>query len=162
MVTSSPKSDQELPSGAGRRIAVVASRFHGDICQRLLDGALAALEQCGVEAGDIVVFRVPGAFELPLTLQSLANIEKFDAAVALGVVIRGETSHYDYVAGEASKGIREVMLTTGMPIGFGLLTTESEEQAAARAGGSAGNKGFEAACVALEMATVLDEVAKHR
>jgi 6,7-dimethyl-8-ribityllumazine synthase len=111
---------------------------------------------------NIAIFEVPGAFELPLLLQALANTENFEAAVALGVVIRGETSHFDYVAGEASAGIREVMLKTGLPIGFGLLTTENEEQAEARAGGKVGNKGYDAAVVALEMATLLESIEHTR
>ncbi len=139
-------------------MAIVASRYNEDICERLLKGALDALKQCGVAEENIKVFRVPGAFELPLVLQAVANTESYDAAVALGVVIRGETSHYDYVAGEAAKGVREVMLKTGLPVGFGLLTTENEEQALARAGGVHGNKGHEAAVVALEMVTLLKEI----
>jgi 6,7-dimethyl-8-ribityllumazine synthase len=141
-------------------VAVVASSFHDDICNRLLDGALEALRKCGVGEDDIEVFRVPGAFELPLALQSIANTETYHAAVALGVVIRGETSHYDYVAGEASAGISEVILKTGLPIGFGLLTTENIEQALDRAGGKDGNKGFDAALVALEMVSILEKIER--
>ncbi len=160
MVTSSPKSKQSLPSGAGKKIAVVVSRFNESICEQLLQGAREALNECGVAAEDIEVYRVPGAFELPLAVQALANREEYDAAVALGVVIRGETSHYDFVAGEASRGIQDVILKTGLPTGFGLLTTENVEQAEARAGGVHGNKGYDAAVVALEMTALLDAIEK--
>ena len=163
MATSSQNSDSYLgsaPDGTGKRIAIVASRFHSDICEQLVTGAVEALQQAGVAAEAIGVYRVPGAFELPLILQAIANTERFDAAVALGVVIRGETAHFDYVAGEAARGVREVMLKTGLPIGFGLLTTDNEEQARERAGGRLGHKGREAAWVALELATLLKEIAK--
>ncbi len=151
MATSSQKSKQTLPDGTGKRIAVVASRFNEDLCQALLDGAVDALKKSGVAEEAISIFRVAGAFELPLTLQSLANTELFDGAVALGVIIRGETAHFEYVAGETSRGVMDVMLKTGLPVGFGLLTTENEQQAKDRAGGPWGNKGEEAAWVALEM-----------
>lgn len=147
-----------MPEGTGKRVAVVVSRFNPDICEQLLQGSLEALQQAGVAETDIAVFRVPGAFELPLILQAIANTENYDAAVALGVVIRGETAHFDFVAGEAARGISDVMLKTGLPIGFGLLTTETEEQARERAGGRLGNKGHEAALVALEMAESLHEI----
>lgn len=139
-------------------MAVAVSRFNPAICEQLLAGAMDALEKCGVAPENIAVYRVPGAYELPLALQAIANTESFDAAVALGVVIRGETTHYEYVAGEAAAGIRDVMLKTGLPVGFGVLTTENEAQARERAGGTHGNKGFEAVCVALEMATLLAEI----
>lgn len=144
-------------------MAIVASRFHSEICDKLLDGAIKGLEQAGVVQEDMAVYRVPGAFEIPLVLQAIANTERYDAAVALGAVVRGETSHYDYVAGEASSGIHEVMLKTGLPVGFGLLTTETVQQAQDRAGGKLGNKGLEAAWVALEMARILAEIeSRHK
>lgn len=166
MVTSSQNSKASSQrsdlQGEGRRIAVVASRFNETITKSLLEGALDALKEAGLNEQDILVQWVPGAFELPLALQAIANTEKFDAAVALGAVIRGETSHFDFVAGEASRGIQDVMLKTGLPIGFGLLTTETVEQAEARAGGSLGNKGFEAAQVALEMVQELEGIDRSR
>lgn len=135
--------------------------FHEVIGKKLLSGAREALTKAGVAKEDIDVFEVAGAFELPLTLQAVANTEHYHAAVALGAVIRGETPHFDYVAAEAAQGIREVMLKTGLPIGFGLLTTENEKQALARAGGSHGNKGFDAALAALEVANLLERIAKE-
>lgn len=161
MVTSSQKSKQALPSGEGKKVAVVVSRFNEGICEKLLQGAKEALSVCGVADDDVDIYRIPGAFELPLALQAVANREEYDAAIALGVVIRGETSHYDFVAGEASRGIQEVILKTGLPTGFGLLTTDNVEQAEARAGGAHGNKGYDAAVVALEMAAMLDSVEKR-
>lgn len=162
MVTFSQKSDQDLPKGEGKRVAIIAARFHEKICDKLVEGALEALKKCGVDQSDISVLRVPGAFELPLALQSVANTEVYHAAVAIGVVIRGETSHFDYVAGEASAGVREVMLKTGLPTGFGVLTTENVKQAEARAGGTHGNKGYDAAMAALTMAELMGEIEKGK
>lgn len=161
MVTSS-KTFKTLPEGKGKRVAIVVARFHEAIAEQLLTGAKQALVESHVSEQDIEVFSVAGAFELPLVLQALANCEYYHAAVALGAVIRGETPHFDYVAGEAARGIREVMLKTGLPIGFGVLTTDTEAQAASRAGGAHGNKGFEAARAALEVTQLLEKIEKKR
>ncbi|KAB2969456.1 MAG: 6,7-dimethyl-8-ribityllumazine synthase [Thermoanaerobaculia bacterium] len=150
-----------LPSaldGTGLRVGVVASRFNPEVVERLLDGALAALESHGVARSDIEVVRVPGAWEIPLALEALAARGGLDALVALGAVIRGETAHFEYVAGECSRGVAEVGRGRRVPIGFGVLTCETAEQAMARAGGVAGNKGEEAALAALEMAGLLGRI----
>lgn len=139
----------------GLRFGVVASRFNDFIVERLLDAANGTLVKHGAEAGDIDVLRVPGAFEIPLALKRMAAARKHDALIALGCVIRGSTPHFDYVAGAAARGISAVMLEHGMPIGFGLLTVDTLEQAIERAGAKAGNKGAEAALTAIEMATLL-------
>jgi 6,7-dimethyl-8-ribityllumazine synthase len=141
--------------GRGRRVAVVAARFNGSVVERLVDGALACLRELGVGDDDVVVAWTPGAFELPLAALRAAH-EGFDAVVCLGAVIRGETAHFDFVAGEAARGIRDVSLSTGVPVAFGVLTTDTVEQAIERSGGSHGNKGWDAACAALEMVNLLD------
>ncbi|MDO8644363.1 MAG: 6,7-dimethyl-8-ribityllumazine synthase [bacterium] len=145
-------------SAKGLKFGIVVSRYHPMIGQRLLDGALRYLEEKGGRQKEIKTFFVPGAFEIPLMLKALAESEQYDALIALGVVIKGETAHFDYVAGESSSGIARVASDDGIPVGFGLLTVLSEEQALARAGGAAGNKGEEAAAAALEMIYRLDEV----
>lgn len=144
--------------GAGRRFAVVASRFNGRIVELLVVGAVDCLRRHGVEAGDVTVVRVPGAFEIPLALEELAAAGGWDGLVALGVVIRGETPHFDYVCNEASSGIARVARKHRLPVGFGLLTCDTSEQARERAGGKAGNKGWEAAQAALEMANLSGEL----
>lgn len=144
--------------GAGRRFAVVASRFNGRIVELLVVGAVDCLRRHGVEAGDVTVVRVPGAFEIPLALEELAAAGGWDGLVALGVVIRGETPHFDYVCNEASSGIARVARRHRLPVGFGLLTCDTSEQARERAGGKAGNKGWEAAQAALEMANLAGEL----
>jgi 6,7-dimethyl-8-ribityllumazine synthase len=146
------------PRGAGRRVAVVASRFNESVTKKLVDGALAALTKHGVAADDIDVVWVPGAWELPAAARVLLASERYDALVALGAVIRGETPHFDYVAGESARGLADVTAESGVPLGFGLLTTESLEQALARAGGTHGNKGADAALAALEMADLFDQL----
>jgi 6,7-dimethyl-8-ribityllumazine synthase len=142
--------------GTGRHFGLVASRFNAEVVDRLLDGARAALERHGVDGDRIEIVRVPGAWEIPLALEALARSERFDGLVALGAVIRGETAHFEYVAGECSRGVMEVSLRHGLPIGFGVLACDSLEQALARAGGAAGDKGEEAALAALEMIDVLE------
>lgn len=142
-------------SGAGKRVAVVASRFNGAVVERLVDGALDCLRRHGVEEGSIRVVRVPGAWELPVAAQAVAAAGEVDALVALGVVVRGETPHFDYVCGQASAGLQRVGLDHGLAVGFGLLTCDTPSQAQERAGGKAGNKGWEAALAALEMADLL-------
>jgi 6,7-dimethyl-8-ribityllumazine synthase len=144
--------------GAGRRIGVVASRFNAGVVERLLEGACEALSRCGVERSDVEVVWVPGAWEIPLALDALAARGDLHALVAVGAVIRGETAHFEHVAGQCSRGIAEVGLRRRVPIGFGVLTCETLEQALARAGGAAGNKGEEAALAALEMAALLERI----
>ncbi|MCC7194879.1 MAG: 6,7-dimethyl-8-ribityllumazine synthase [Gemmatimonadaceae bacterium] len=143
------------PSGEGRRIAVVVSRFNEEVTTRLLDGAMKCLLQHGVKLDDIDVAWVPGAWELPLAAAQMLASERYDALVAVGAVIRGETPHFDYVAGAAATGLAAVQREYGMPVGFGVITTNDDAQAEARSGGAHGNKGWEAALAALEMAGLL-------
>lgn len=138
----------------GLRCGLVVSRFNSFICDRLVEGALDALVRHGAAPGDIHVVRVPGAFEIPVAAKKLAQSGKYDAIVCLGAVIRGATPHFDYVAAEVSKGVASVGLDTGIPVTFGVLTTDTIEQAVERAGAKAGNKGFEAAMSAIEMANL--------
>ncbi|MDE3152545.1 MAG: 6,7-dimethyl-8-ribityllumazine synthase [Gemmatimonadota bacterium] len=146
------------PSGEGRRVAVVASRFNDTITTRLADGALDALVRHGVAAADIDTIWVPGAWELPAAVRRALDSERYDAVVALGAVIRGETPHFDYVAGEAARGLAQASADFAVPVGFGLLTCDTMEQAEARAGGAHGNKGWDAALAALEMADLFDQL----
>jgi 6,7-dimethyl-8-ribityllumazine synthase len=143
-------------------VAVVAARFNEVVVKRLVDGALACLEKHAAEEVDVVW--VPGSFEIPLTAKHLAEGGDYDAVICLGAVIRGETPHFDYVAEAAARGILEAGLATGVPVVFGVLTTDTMEQALERAGGDHGNKGWDAALVALEMADLLRrlEPAKER
>ena len=143
------------PSGVGRRVAVVASRFNEPIVKKLVDGALQALLKYGVVFEDIDVVWVPGAWELPVAARWLLASERYDGIVAVGAVIRGETAHFDYIAGEASKGLAAASAESETPIGFGVLTCDTEEQAEARAGGEHGNKGWDAAVATLEMADLV-------
>ena len=140
-----------LPSGVGRRVAVVASRFNEPIVKKLVDGALQALLKYGVLFEDIDVVWVPGAWELPLASRWLLASERYDGIVAVGAVIRGETAHFDFIAAEASRGLAEASAESETPIGFGVLTCDTDEQAEARAGGAHGNKGWDAAVAMLEM-----------
>jgi len=137
--------------GDGKKLGIVVSRFNSFISEKLLEGAIDALVRSGVKDKDIDVARVPGAFEIPLVTQKMARSGRYDAVICLGVVIRGATPHFDYVAGEVAKGTAQVMLDTGVPVLFGVLTTETIEQAIERAGSKAGNKGSEVAVAALEM-----------
>jgi 6,7-dimethyl-8-ribityllumazine synthase len=146
------------PRGQGRRCAVVVSRFNESITQRLLEGALDALVRHGVAFDDVDVFWVPGAWELPAAARRVAAADRYDALVALGAVIRGDTPHFDFVAGEASRGLGAASADFDIPIGFGLLTCDTMAQAEARAGGEHGNKGWDSALAALEMADLLDQV----
>lgn len=138
-------------SAVGFRFAVVVSRFNDFISSRLLDGALDAFQRHGAEEAGITVIRVPGAFEIPLSAKKLVESGRYDAIVCLGAVIRGDTPHFDYVAAEVSKGVANVSLETGVPVIFGVLTTDSVEQAIERSGSKSGNKGFDAAMAAIEM-----------
>ncbi len=142
------------PNGARRAVGIVVGRFNGEITSRLLDGAIAALVEAGVERDRIDVVPVPGAFELPLGAMALARTRQYACIIALGCVIRGETPHFDYVAGEAASGLQLAALETGVPVSFGVLTCDTRAQAEARAGGARGNKGAEAARSALEMADI--------
>ncbi len=141
-------------NGARRAVGIVVGRFNGEITSKLLDGAIAALEEAGVERDRIEIVPVPGAFELPLGAMALARTRQYSCVVAIGCVIRGQTPHFDFVAGEAASGLQLVALETGIPVAFGVLTCDNREQAEARAGGAYGNKGTEAARSALEMADV--------
>ena len=146
------------PRGQGRRCAVVVSRFNESITQRLVEGALDALVRHGVAFDDVDVFWVPGAWELPAAARRVAASERYDALIALGAVVRGDTPHFDYVASEASRGLSAASADFAVPIGFGLLTCDTMAQAEARAGGEHGNKGWDAALAALEMADLFDQV----
>lgn len=139
-----------LPQIRGRRVALIVARFYDDLAAQLESGARRALAACGVRADEIVSFDVPGCFEIPLAAK-LAFERGFDACVALGVVIRGETPHFDYVAGECARGIMNVQLAAGKPIGFGVLTTNTHAQAAERAHSERGDKGYEAALAAARL-----------
>jgi 6,7-dimethyl-8-ribityllumazine synthase len=139
----------------GRRVAVVAARFNADIVDAMVVGAQAAWLRQGGEPGSLLLVRVPGAFELPLAARKLAGSGRFDAVIALGCVIRGDTAHFDFVAGEAARGIAEAARDTGVPVIFGVLTTENAEQAVERASPSRMDKGGEAMEAALEMTLVL-------
>ena len=143
------------PSGHGRRVVVVASRFNEDITRRLVDGALDALAKHGASRDDVDVVWVPGAWELPAAARRVLVAERYDAVVAVGAVIRGETPHFDYVAAEASRGLADACAEFDPPVGFGLLTCDTLAQAESRAGGDHGNKGWDAAVAALEMADLL-------
>ena len=142
------------------KIGIVAARFNEFIVSKLLGGALDALKRHDISEDNISVAWVPGAFEIPLAAQKMAKSGKYDAVIALGAVIRGSTTHYDYVCSEVSKGIANVSLQTGVPVMFGVLTTENIEQAIERAGTKAGNKGFDCAVGAIEMVNLLREMGK--
>ena len=155
---AAPKVIEGTLSGRDLRVAVVAARFNELIVDSLVKGALHALTRLGVAESDIHLVRVPGAFEMPLALQRVAAGRRYDAIVALGAVIRGATPHFDYVAGECSRGITRASLDHQVPIAFGLLTVDTIEQAIERAGTKAGNKGAEAAHTAVEMANLLRQL----
>ena len=140
---------------SGCRFGIVLSRFNSFIGERLLEGALDALTRHGADSGDVDVARVPGSFEIPLAAKKMASSGRYDAVICLGAVIRGATPHFDYVSAEVSKGIASVSLEMNVPIAFGVLTTDTVEQAVERAGTKAGNKGFDAAMSAVEMVNLL-------
>lgn len=143
----------------GKKFAIVVARFNSFVVESLLEGALDTLERHGeVNPDDITVVRVPGAYEMPLAAQKVAQSGKFDAIIALGAVIRGGTPHFDFVAGECNKGLAQVSLDAGIPVAFGVITTDSIEQAIERSGTKAGNKGAEAANTALEMVNVVSAI----
>ena len=142
----------------GQKFGIVLSRFNAFIAEKLLEGALDTLLRSGANDDDIEVARVPGAYEIPLVAQKMAKSGKYDAVICLGVIIRGATPHFDFVANEASKGIAQVGMETGVPIIFGVLTTDTIEQAIERAGSKAGNKGSECAAAAVEMVNLLGQM----
>ena len=146
-----PKIHQGLLNAQGFRFAIIVSRWNSFLTDKLVEGALDALERLGAEETAVEIFKVPGSFELPLTAQKVASSGNFDAVICIGVVIRGETPHFDYVAGEAAKGTAQASVNTGVPVLFGVVTTDTLEQAINRAGVKAGNKGFEAAMSAVEI-----------
>ena len=154
--------DGQMAAPRGLKVAIVASRFNSFIVDRLVDGAVDTLVRHGVADGDVTVVHVPGAFELPQTARRLADGGEYGAVVCLGCVIRGATTHYDYVAGHAAYGIADVAMKAAVPVIFGVLTTENIEQAVERAGTKAGNKGVDAALAALEMVSVYSQVGGKR
>lgn len=153
-----PKTHRGRLKAEGFRFAIVASRWNDFLTSKLIDGAVEGLESLGAGERDVEVFMVPGSFELPLTARKLAEAGEYDAIIALGVVIRGETAHFDYVAGEAAKGIGQVSMETGVPVMFGVVTANTLEQAINRCGVKAGNKGYEAALSAVEVANLYREI----
>jgi len=152
------KVDEGDFSARGLRVGVVAPRFNDFIVDRLLAGAVDTLLKHGADAGDLHVVRVPGAFELPLAVKKMASSRRYDAIVAVGCVIRGATAHFDYVAGNVASGLATIAREQEIPLGFGVLTVETIEQAIERAGSKAGNKGCDAALAAIQMASVLRQL----
>ncbi len=144
----------------GKKYGIIAARFNDFITERLVGGAIDALKRSGAADEDITLVKVPGAFEIPLVAKAMAASKKYDAVICLGAVIRGATSHYDYVCAEVSKGIATVSLDYGLPVIFGVLTTDSIEQAIERAGTKAGNKGFDSALAAIEMVNLMTTMEK--
>ncbi len=142
----------------GMKVGIVASRFNSFIVQKLLDGAVDGLVRHGVEESNIDAVWVPGAFELPVIAQKMAENDKYDAVICVGAVIRGATTHYDLVANESTKGIAQIGLKTGKPVLFGVITTENIEQAIERAGSKAGNKGYDCALSAIEMVNLIEAI----
>lgn len=138
----------------GLKFGIVASRFNDFICGRLVEGALDALKRAGAEDKDVEIFKVPGAFEIPMTAKRVIGNGRFDAIICLGAVIRGATPHFEYISAEVTKGIAAVSLETGVPVAFGVITADTIEQAIERAGTKAGNKGWDAALSAIEMASL--------
>ncbi|RPI67132.1 MAG: 6,7-dimethyl-8-ribityllumazine synthase [Ignavibacteriae bacterium] len=160
MSTQPNHNDQPiiLPRGAGRRIGIVAARWHDDIVTTLLDGAVETLHQCGVLDSDLTIARCPGTYEIPVIASNMISTGKCDAVITLGVVVRGETAHFDYVAGPVAYGLQDLAISSGVPCIFGVLTTENLDQAWARAGGEHGHKGRESALAALETLEVLNAI----
>ncbi|HEX9860588.1 MAG TPA: 6,7-dimethyl-8-ribityllumazine synthase [Nitrospirota bacterium] len=153
-----PKEIQGNLSAKGQKFCILVSRFNDFITGKLLEGALDALVRSGAKDDDITVVRVPGAFEIPVVAKKAAAGKKYDAIICLGAVIKGSTPHFDYVSAEVSKGVAAVGMDSGMPVIFGVLTTDSIEQAIERAGSKAGNKGFDAAMAAVEMVNLFKEM----
>lgn len=157
-----PKVHQGILRAEGFRFAIIASRWNDFITGRLVEGAIDALERLGATEDSVEIFKVPGSFEIPLTAQKVAETGNFDAVICLGAVIRGATAHFDYVAGEAAKGIANVSMKTGVPVLFGVITTDTLEQAIDRAGAKAGNKGFEAAMTAIELVNLYKGIVSEK
>lgn len=153
-----PKVHQGLLNAEGFRFAIIVSRWNSFLTEKLVEGALDSLERLGANENAVEIFKVPGSFELPLTARKAAESGEFDAVICIGVVIRGETPHFDYVAGEAAKGTAQAMMETGVPVLFGVVTADTLEQAINRAGVKAGNKGFEAAMSAVEIVNLYREM----
>ena len=153
-----PKLIQGDLSAKGLKFGIVASRFNDFITSKLVDGALDALMRHGAVDGDIDIVKVPGSFEIPLVARSLAQSKKYQAVICLGAVIRGATPHFEYVSAEVSKGVASVSMETGLPVIFGVLTTDSIEQAIERAGTKSGNKGWDSALSAIEMANLMRQL----
>jgi len=149
-------------NGQGFRFAIVASRWNDFISSRLVEGALDALERLGADEKQVEVFRVPGAFEIPLLALRLAESEKFDAIICIGTIIRGQTPHFEYIAGEVTRGIGEAGLQTGVPVVYGVVTADTVDQAIDRAGVKLGNKGFEAATTAVELVNLYKTVNREK
>ena len=146
-------------SAAGLKFAIVVGRFNSFVTERLLTGAMDAFKRCGGNEDDLEVVRVPGAWEMPVTVKALLAQERHHGIVCLGAVIRGDTPHFDFVAGECAKGLAQLALEASVPVAFGVLTTNTLEQAIDRAGGKSGNKGFDAAMTAIEMADLMVQIA---
>ncbi|HHP7235983.1 MAG TPA: 6,7-dimethyl-8-ribityllumazine synthase [Desulfobacterales bacterium] len=144
--------------GEGKRFAIVVSRFNDFITEKLVSGAMDALTRTGVDPDGVHIVKVPGAFEIPLAAQKMVQTERYDAVICLGAVIRGATPHFDYVSAEVSKGVAQVSLDAGVPVIFGVVTTDTIEQAIERAGAKSGNKGWSAAMSAVEMANLMESV----
>ena len=144
--------------GKGLKFAVVAARFNDFITGKLIEGAEDGLLRHGVNGDDITLYRVPGVFEIPVVAKALAEKDEFDAVICLGAIIRGATPHFDFVAAEASKGVAQVSMNSGKPVIFGIITTDNLEQAIDRAGTKSGNKGYDAAVTAIEMANLMGEL----
>ena len=153
-----PKIIEGKLNAEGKKFAIVASRYNDFITEKLVGGALDALNRSGAKDKDIEVFKVPGAFEIPLVAKRVARSKRFDAVICLGAVIRGATPHFDFVAAEASKGIATVMMETGLPVIFGVITVDTIEQAIERAGTKLDNKGFSSAMAAVEMVNLFDAI----
>ena len=158
-MTLQPKVHQGKLTAEGFRFAIVASRWSESLVSRLIEGALEALEENGARADAIEIFRVPGAFEIPLAAKKVAESKNWDAVICLGTVIRGDTPHFEYVAGAAAEGSTRVSLETGIPVLFGVITADNVQQAVDRAGKRSDNKGFEAAMAALEVVNLYKEIA---
>ncbi len=157
-----PKVHQGLLKAQGFRFAIVASRWNDFLTSKLTEGALDTLERLGAAEKNVEIFKVPGSFELPLTAQKVVESGKFDAVICIGVVIRGETPHFDYVAGGAAKGVSQVSMETGVPVLFGIITADTLEQALNRAGIKSGNKGVEAAMAAVEIVNLYKEISSGK
>ena len=153
-----PETLEGKLSAAGFKFAIVVSRFNDFICSRLVEGAMDALKRHGAGEKDVLVVKVPGAFEIPVMAKKLAASGRYDALICLGAVIRGATPHFDYVAAEVSKGVANVALESDVPVTFGVLTTDNLEQAIERAGSKSGNKGYEAAVAAMEMTSLFKDI----